>query len=56
MRRAWYLDGGLLKNGEHPDVYDGKVLWTSAHYALVAFLWWDSLRDRRCMNSASCQG
>lgn len=22
------LDGGLLKNGKHRDIYDGKVFWT----------------------------
>jgi hypothetical protein len=42
------LDGGLLKNGEHPDVYDGKVFWTCGGTSFwYAFLWWDNSIDRR---------
>ena len=43
-----HLDGGLLKNGKHPDVYDGKVFWTCGGKPLwLAFFWWDNSVDRR---------
>lgn len=43
-----HLDGGLLRNGQHPDVYDGKVFWTCGGSPLwLAFVWWDNSIDRR---------
>lgn len=43
-----HLDGGLLKNGKHPDIYDGKVFWTCGGTPLwLAFVWWDNSVDRR---------
>lgn len=46
--RDEHLDGGLLKNGKRPDVYDGKVVWTCGGKALwYAFFWWDNSVDRR---------
>jgi len=44
-----HLDSGLLKNGKHPDVYDGKVFWTCGGRPLLwlAFFWWDNSVDRR---------
>lgn len=43
------MDGGLLKNGKRPDVYDGKVFWTcgGAKAFWYAFYWWDNSVDRR---------
>lgn len=42
------IDGGLLKNGKHPDVYDGKVYWTCGGSPLwLAYVWWDNSVDRR---------
>jgi hypothetical protein len=43
------MDGGLLKNGRHRDVYDGKVFWTcgGAKAFWYAFFWWDNSVDRR---------
>lgn len=42
------LDGGLLKNGKHPDNYDGKVFWTCGGSPFwYAFFWWDNSIDRR---------
>lgn len=43
------MDGGLLKNGRHPDVYDGKVWWTCGGRAGLwyAFFWWDNSVDGR---------
>jgi hypothetical protein len=43
------MDGGLLKNGRHPDIYDGKVFWTcgGAKAFWYAFYWWDNSIDRR---------
>lgn len=48
----WHLglmDGGLLNNGRHPDVEDGKVWWTCGcrHDLWFAFFWWDNSGDRR---------
>ena len=42
-------DGGLLRNGKHPDIYDGKVFWTcgGAKAFWYAFVWWDRSVDRR---------
>lgn len=43
------LDTGLLKNGNHPDIYDGKVFWTcgGATAFWYAFFWWDRSVDTR---------
>jgi hypothetical protein len=42
------LDGGLLKNGNHRDTYDGKVFWTCGGAAFwYAFFWWDNSIDHR---------
>ena len=42
------LDGGLLKNGKHQDIYDGKVFWTCGGSPFwYAFFWWDNSVDRR---------
>jgi hypothetical protein len=51
-----HLDGGLLNNGKHPDVYDGKVWWTYGGEPLwFVFIWWDNSGDRRgASNSAFC--
>lgn len=48
--KVWHglLDTGLLKNGKHPDVYDGKVFWTCGGSPLwLAFFWWDRSGDKR---------
>lgn len=43
-----HMDSALLKNGKHPDVYDGKVFWTCGGSPLwLAFVWWDNSVDRR---------
>ena len=45
------MDSGLLKNGRHPDVVDGKVWWTCGGHGRdalwYAFFWWDHSGDRR---------
>lgn len=42
------LDGGLLKNGKHRDVDDGKVFWTCGGSPFwYAFFWWDRSIDHR---------
>lgn len=42
------LDTGLLKNGRHPDCYDGKVFWTCGGNPLwIALFWWDNSVDTR---------
>ncbi len=43
------LDTGLLKNGKHPDIYDGKVFWTCGGKLTLwfAFFWWDRSVDTR---------
>lgn len=45
------MDTGLLRNGKHPDIYDGKVFWTvGGHPGLplwFAFVWWDRSGDTR---------
>lgn len=42
------MDGGLLKNGKRPDVYDGKVFSTCGGLSFWwAFFWWDNSVDRR---------
>jgi hypothetical protein len=43
------MDSGLLKNGRHRDVYDGKVWWTCGGRADLwyAFMWWDNSGDKR---------
>lgn len=47
--RVGLMDGGLLNNGKHRDVYDGKVWWTCGGRAALwyAFVWWDNSVDRR---------
>lgn len=49
--KSWNLlmDAGLLKNGNHPDIYDGKVFWTcgGATDLWFAFFWWDNSVDHR---------
>ncbi len=43
-----HMDTGLLKNGGHPDVCDGKVFWTCGGDPLwYAFVWWDRSVDKR---------
>lgn len=43
------MDGGLLKNGRHRDVEDGKVWWTcgARDDFWYAFFWWDNSGDKR---------
>lgn len=42
------MDGTLLKNGKHPDIYDGKVFWTCGGLSFwYAFFWWDRSVDTR---------
>lgn len=42
------MDGGLLKNGKHLDIYDGKVFWTCGGLTFwYAFFWWDRSCDTR---------
>lgn len=43
------MDTGLLKNGKHPDIEDGKVFWTCAKGEPLwfAFVWWDRSGDKR---------
>src|SRR5579872_1461848 len=47
------MDTGLLKNGVHADVVDGKVFWTcggkdiTAEHLWHAFVWWDRSGDGR---------
>lgn len=41
------LDTGLLDNGKHRDVVDGKVFWTCAKQDWFAFFWWDRSGDSR---------
>lgn len=43
------MDTGLLDNGRHPDVHDGKVFWTcgGAKAFWYAFFWWDRSGDQR---------
>ena len=48
------LDTGLLKNGEHVDIYDGKVFWTCGGTPLwLAFFWWDRSGDKRHNSNSS---
>jgi hypothetical protein len=53
QRPHWWTEGlmdtGLLKNGEHPDVYNGKVFWTCGglDQFWFAFYWWDRSADSR---------
>lgn len=44
-----HLDGGLLQNGKHDDIYDGRVFWTCGgrHEFWFAFFWWDNSIDKR---------
>lgn len=54
----WHLglmDGGLLKNGERPDIDDGKVFWTCGGKASFwyAFFWWDNSGDKRAGSNSS---
>jgi hypothetical protein len=41
------MDAGLLKNGKHCDVIDGRVFWTCARGLWFAFYWWDRSGDSR---------
>lgn len=42
------MDGGLLKNGKRPDIYDGKVYWTAGGLSFwYSFFWWDRSVDSR---------
>jgi hypothetical protein len=42
------IDSGLLKNGKHQDVYDGKLFWTGGGDPFwLAFVWWDNSVDGR---------
>jgi hypothetical protein len=46
--RFVHLDTGLLINGGHRDVVDGKVWWTCSSEPLwIAFVWWDRSGDER---------
>lgn len=47
--RMEHMDCGLLRNGEHEDVYDGRVFWTCGGRQILwlAFVWWDRSGDRR---------
>lgn len=48
-----HLDSGLLNNGKHPDVYDGKVFWTCGGSPLwLAFVWWDNSVDHRSASNS----
>lgn len=44
-----HLDTGLLKNGRHDDVCDGRVFWTCGGRSDLwhAFFWWDRSVDHR---------
>ncbi|MGH6967554.1 MAG: hypothetical protein ACREEN_00415 [Stellaceae bacterium] len=41
------MDTGLLVNGQHADVVDGRVWWTCARDKWLAFFWWDRSGDVR---------
>jgi hypothetical protein len=43
------MDAGLLRNGKHLDVPDGRVWWTcgGAKAFWYAFYWWDRSVDQR---------
>lgn len=42
------MDAGLLKNGKHPDIVDGKVFSTCGGKEFwIAFFWWDRSADSR---------
>lgn len=43
------MDSGLLKNGRHADVPDGRVFWTCGGRLefWLAFFWWDRSGDHR---------
>lgn len=43
------MDSGLLKNGQRPDVCDGRVYRTLGGKRELwhAFVWWDNSVDRR---------
>ncbi len=50
------LDTGLLKNGNHRDIVDGKVFWTLGGKNLDclwhAFFWWDRSGDARANSNS----
>lgn len=47
------LDTGLLKNGKHIDVIDGRVFWTCGGDPLwFAFFWWDRSGDKRANSNS----
>ena len=45
------MDTGLLKNGKHKDIIDGKVYWTlgglNINCLWHSFFWWDRSGDKR---------
>jgi len=47
--RSWshLWDGGILRNGKHADIYDGKVWAIPAKGPWIAFVWWDNSIDSR---------
>ena len=47
-------DTGLLKNGKHQDIVDGKVFWTCGGRPDLwfAFFWWDRSEDKRGNSSS----
>jgi hypothetical protein len=54
----WHLglmDGGLLKNGKHCDIEDGRVWWTCGgrEDLWYAFFWWDRSGDKRRASNSS---
>lgn len=46
---AGLMDGGLLRNGQHPEPPDGRVWWTCGGRLdlAYAFFWWDRSVDKR---------
>lgn len=48
------MDGQLLKNGQRPDVCDGKVFWTCGGRSdpWFAFYWWDRSVDHRSASNS----
>ncbi len=48
------MDAGLLQNGKHADVEDGKVWWTCGGRTdfWYAFFWWDNSVDGRGLSNS----
>jgi hypothetical protein len=48
------MDSGLLRNGRHHDIEDGKVFWTCGGRddLWYAFFWWDNSGDSRSMSNS----